>query len=198
MTNLFTDTRRWANADAWRRDVLELHRVGPIHRIETDEFDPFWAVIDHAAVFDVARRHQDFTNGPEAVLSKRSRIEAKRAKGAETVTLVQMDRPEHRDYRRLTADWFKPSRIERLTGRLQELSNRALATLEASGGRCDFAIDIALPYPLQVILELLGLPESDYERMLKLTQEMFGSSDPDHKPADSDPAATVLEFNRYF
>ena len=40
--------------------------------------------------------------------------------------------------------------------------------------RCDFARDIAMPYPLQVILAILGLPESDYPRMLKLTQELFG------------------------
>ncbi|MFK7918504.1 MAG: cytochrome P450 [Ilumatobacter sp.] len=198
MSNLFTDPRRWANANTWRNEVVALHDTGPIHRIETDEFDPFWAVIDHAAVFDVERRHQDFNNAPETVLSKRSRIEAKRAKGAETRTLIQMDRPDHREYRRLTADWFKPSSISRMSDRLQELSVEALAKLEAAGGSCDFATDIALPYPLQVILRLLGLPESDYDRMLKLTQEMFGSADPDHQPTDSDPAATVLEFNKYF
>ncbi len=42
------------------------------------------------------------------------------------------------------------------------------------GGECDFARDIAMPYPLQVILAILGLPESDYPRMLQLTQELFG------------------------
>lgn len=198
MSDLFTDARRWANADAWRRDVIDLHEIAPIHRIEADDFDPFWAVIDHAAVFDVARRHEEFTNRPEAVISKRSRMEVKKAKGAKTVTLIDMDRPEHRDYRRLTAAWFKPSSIERLAARIRALSGQALAKLEAGDGRCDFAIDIALPFPLQVILELLGLPESDYGRMLQLTQEMFGSADPDHRPADTDPAATVLEFNRYF
>ena len=34
-----------------------------------------------------------------------------------------------------------------------------------------------MPFPLQVILAILGLPESDYPRMLQLTQELFGSSD---------------------
>lgn len=198
MSNLFTDPLRWADAEQWRRDMLALHEVGPIHRIETDDFDPFWAVIDHATVFDVERRHQEFSNGPEAVVSKRVKIAAKAAKGAKTATLIDMDRPEHRDYRRLTADWFKPSSINRLNDRLTELSNEAVAKLEAADGRCDFVTEVALPYPLQVILELLGLPEADYGIMLQLTQEMFGSEDPDHKPSSSDPAATVLKFNRYF
>jgi cytochrome P450 len=198
VSDLFADAGRWADADAWRRDVVELHGRGPIHRIETEDFDPFWAVIDHASILDVVRRPAEFTNAPESVLSKRSRIAAKKARGAEVRTLVQMDAPDHRTYRRLTADWFKPSSIRSMAGRLDELSLRSLSTLEQSDGRCDFATDVALRYPLQVILELLGLPEEDYPRMLRLTQEMFGSSDPDHQRPDNDPAGTVLDFARYF
>ncbi len=198
MTDLFTDTRSWADALAWRRDIVSLHAEGPIHRVETDGFDPFWAVIDHAAVFDVERRHQDFTNGPEAVLSKRARIEAKKARGAEVHTLISMDEPDHRKYRRLTADWFKPSGLQAMSGRLNQLNAAVLDRLEQLDGRCDFATDVALAYPLQVILQLLGLPEADYGRMLRLTQEMFGSADPDHQRGDADPAATVLDFMAYF
>lgn len=198
MEDLFTDPARWANADLWRRDVIQLHAAGPIHRIEHEDFDPFWAVIDHEAVFDVARRHGDFENGLNSVLSPRARLEARAAQNVVIKTLVQMDPPEHRQYRRLTSDWFKPSSIRAMGDRLDELSAEAVATLERSNGHCDFAREIALSYPLQVILELLGLPESDYGRMLKLTQEMFGSADPDHGRDDDDPVATTLDFNRYF
>ena len=51
--------------------------------------------------------------------------------------------------------------------------------MAASGGRCDFVNEIALHYPLLVIMEILGLPEEDEPLMLKLTQEMFGATDPD-------------------
>jgi cytochrome P450 len=47
------------------------------------------------------------------------------------------------------------------------------------GGPCDFVADVALGYPLHVIMEILGVPERDEPRMLKLTQELFGSQDPD-------------------
>jgi len=149
-------------------------------------------------VFDIERRHAEFANAPEAVLSKRSRIEAKKARGAEVRSLISMDSPDHRKYRRLTADWFKPSSLQGMGSRLDELNADALAKLEQLDGRCDFATDIALDYPLQVILRLLGLPQTDFGQMLKLTQEMFGAADPDHQRRDVDPAATVLDFMAYF
>jgi cytochrome P450 len=49
----------------------------------------------------------------------------------------------------------------------------------ARGGRCDFVADVALGYPLHVIMDILGVPERDEPRMLRLTQELFGPQDPD-------------------
>jgi cytochrome P450 len=68
------------------------------------------------------------------------------------------------------------------------------------GGECDFARDIAMPLPLNVILAILGLPESDYPRMLKLTQELFGSADEEMRRGSSpeDLIAVVQDFFAYF
>ena len=57
-----------------------------------------------------------------------------------------------------------------------------------------------MPYPLQVILAILGLPESDYPRMLTLTQELFGSSDPELSRGQSleDLVAVIQDFFVYF
>ncbi|MFM6853338.1 MAG: cytochrome P450, partial [Sphingopyxis sp.] len=46
-------------------------------------------------------------------------------------------------------------------------------------GACDFAEDVAFLYPLRVIMSVLGVPREDEARMLVLTQELFGSSDPE-------------------
>lgn len=64
-----------------------------------------------------------------------------------------------------------------LNERPAELARQSVDEMTELGGECDFARDIAVPYPLQVILSILGLPESDYPRMLQLTQELFGASD---------------------
>jgi cytochrome P450 len=51
-----------------------------------------------------------------------------------------------------------------------------------------------------VILSLLGLPEDDFPRMMKLTQEMFGGDDEEHRRGDStdDLLAVLADFFNYF
>ncbi|MEM7340525.1 MAG: cytochrome P450 [Actinomycetota bacterium] len=91
--------------------------------------------------------------------------------------------------------------MRRLNDRLTELSEQAVATLEAAGGEIDFATEVALPYPLQVILRILGLPEEDFPRMMMLTQQLFGGEDPDLQRDEVSPevAAQVLgDFYQYF
>jgi cytochrome P450 len=196
--DLFSDNQKWGDLDSWNRAALALHDRGGIHRVERDGFSPFWAVTDHAAVMSIERRPAVFTNGPEPILQNADEI-ANRQMAIKA--LVHMDAPEHGKYRQLTADWFKPASISRLNDRLDELSRETLVRLGDMGGRCDFAVDIALPYPLQVILSLLGLPESDYPRMLALTQQLFGQEDPDLQrdpPSPETFAAIVMDFYTYF
>ncbi|MEL6982349.1 MAG: cytochrome P450 [Actinomycetota bacterium] len=196
--DIFTDNHRWGDLDDWNRAALALHEQGGIHRIERDGFQPFWAVIDHQAVLDIERQPELFTNGPEPVLADDNAIAAREL---EIKTLIHMDAPEHGKYRRLTNDWFKPASVRRLQDRLDELSREAVATMEAKGGECDFALDIALPYPLQVILKILGLPEEDFPRMMMLTQQLFGADDPDlqREPPSPEVLAQVIgDFYTYF
>ena len=196
--DIFTDNHRWGDLDEWQRTALELHRQGGIHRIERDGFDPFWAVIDHAAVLEIERQHELFTNGPEPVLAAQQTLAERQL---EIKTLIHMDEPEHLAYRRLTADWFRPASIRRLQDRLDEFSREAVARLERLGGHCDFACDIAMSYPLQVILRILGLPESDFPRMLMLTQQLFGQEDPELQRDEASPevlAQVIGDFYEYF
>lgn len=196
--DIFTDNHRWGDIDDWNATALELHERGGVHRIEPEGFTPYWAVIDHEALLDIERRDAEFTNEPEAVLTNEA---SKAARDIDIKTLIHMDEPQHGDYRRLTTAWFKPASVRRLDDRLQELSDEALAKLRSFGGECDFATDIALPFPLQVILKILGLPESDYPRMLKLTQELFGGEDPDLQREEVSPEVigqVLMDFYGYF
>ena len=196
--DIFTDNHRWGDIHDWNRAALALHDAGGIHRIERPGIRPFWAVIDHAALLEVERQSDIFTNAPQPVLRREAQIQGRRA---EIKSLVHMDGAEHSNYRKLISDWFKPRTIGRLEPRLDELSRKAIDKLEAAGGEIDFAAEIALRYPLEVILAILGLPESDYPRMLRLTQELFGEEDPDLQRADASPevfAEIVADFTAYF
>ena len=64
------------------------------------------------------------------------------------------------------------------------------------GSECDFAREIGLLFPLQVIMAILGVPECDEPMMLRLTQELFASEDPEFEVADQ--LDVVRAFFEYF
>jgi cytochrome P450 len=94
-------------------------------------------------------------------------------------SLVQMDGPDHPRYRALTQAWFLPGNLRKLEEQVWTIADHAVEQMAAHGGRCDFVADVALGYPLHVIMQILGVPEQDEPRMLRLTQELFGPQDPD-------------------
>jgi cytochrome P450 len=140
-----------------------------------------------------------FRNLPQPVLMETERERVIRQAG-DLATLVHMDDPDHRKYRALTADWFQSSSLARLEGRIAELARRAVDRMAALGSECDFAVDIATPMPLEVILSILGLPEADYPKMLQLTRELFQGDDPEFARGSTfEEFMTVMyDFFQYF
>ena len=204
-TDVFHNPLRYGDMRSWRDEVVGLHADGPVHLIDAEGFSPFWVVIGHDAVMEVERQPALFTNEPVPVLANDAALELQREQGMQIRTLIHMDRPDHTEYRKLTNDWFKPAAMAPMTERLDELSRHAVETLEAAAidgvGELDFNTDVAVPYPLQVILAILGLPADDYARMLVLTQELFGAEDPDLQREGSTPEdrmATLMDFYQYF
>jgi len=181
--------------------AARLRRDDPVHRVEHPDFNPFYVISRHGDVHDIEVRHATMLNAPRAILGTKQADENRRLQGHLVTSLVQMDDPAHRLHRQLTAEWFLPKNLARLQSHLDDLARRSLDQMIAAGGRCDFAADIAMQFPLYVILTILGLPESDYPRMLQLTQELFGAEDPEYA-RDEDRLAslkqTVAEFVTYF
>jgi len=177
-----------------------LRANNPLGRAELPEFDPFWIVTKHADILEVSRQNDLFHNGdlqttltPKAVDEK---VRAMTGGSPHLVrSLVQMDPPDHPKYRILTQAWFLPQNIRKLEDRIRQIARAHVDRMADMGGECDFVNDVALTFPLRVIMEILGVPESDEPRMLKLTQELFGSTDPDlnrgHKEMGEDFEANL-------
>ena len=181
---VFTDPLAYADERRFHAACALLRRDAPVHRVEVPGYNPFFAVTKHADVMEVSRRPDLWLNAPRPALGPSS---ADKARGDIPIrSLVQMDAPDHPTYRHITADWFKPRSIDRLDIRMGELARRYVDRMGELGGECDFVTDIAVHYPLYVILSLLGLPEADFSRMLRLTQELFGTSDPELGRKDPD------------
>ena len=160
-----------------------LRANNPLGVARTEKFDPFWVVTKHAHIQAISRQNDLFHNADYAtVLTARAGIERIRkiTGGPNLVrSLVQMDAPDHPKYRALTQGWFMPANLGKFEARIRHIARSTVARMLEKGGHCDFVADVALGYPLHVIMEILGVPEQDEPRMLKLTQELFGSQDPD-------------------
>ena len=154
----------------------------PIGLVQVDGYSPFRVITRYADVMAISRDNASFHNGPNPVLNtKLGYQKSLEMTGGKPIvmSLIQMDQPMHEKYRTLTSAWFQPGNLKRLEGRIRDLAKAAVDRMAASNGRCDFVNEIALHYPLLVIMEILGLPEEDEPLMLRLTQEMFGVTDPD-------------------
>jgi cytochrome P450 len=90
---------------------------------------------------------------------------------------VVLDAPKHPKLRRLTQDWFMPKSLARIEAAVRDLAARTIDRLVAAGPEADFVPLVSAPYPLHVVMQILGVPEEDEPRMLFLTQQMFGGQD---------------------
>ncbi|HWE55390.1 MAG TPA: cytochrome P450 [Acidimicrobiales bacterium] len=197
---IFADPAFYADPAAWHESAAILRRESPITKVTIPGYEDFWAVTKHADIMEIERNPDVFTNAPYPTIGPIASRPNNAEGGNPVNTLIQMDGKEHKDHRNIVNEWFKPASIKRMNDRVAELATQFVDRMEAMDGECDFANDIAMHYPLQVILSILGLPEEDHLKMLKLTQELFGAEDPDIGRAGEDGAIlqVLLDFVAYF
>jgi cytochrome P450 len=175
----------------------------PVSYLDHPEFEPFWVMTRHADIKYISQNNDKFLNNPRTVIMQREFEQALlnqfgTKNGLET--LIHMDNPKHRKLRNITRDWFKPAPIARLTPMMEEIAKQYVDKMEAMGGECDFVKDIALLYPLRVIMSIIGVAPEEEGMMLKLTQELFGGSDPTQSRGDGvdDGLGVLMDFFTYF
>ena len=195
-----TKASMWSNVDNAHVIYTDMRKNDPVSLIETDEYKPFWAVSKHADIIEVERQHEKFLNTQNSVLIRRKDEEIRAANPAQMRTLINMDGVEHAEFRRLTQDWFLPQNLKTLEAKVTQIAETFVDRMLATGGECDFVSDVAIWYPLRVIMMILGVPEEDEALMLKLTQEIFGSEDPDmqRKGTDEQRMQFMMDFFNYF
>lgn len=172
---LYGDQPRLQQFFSWLRDEH------PVAWADPAGYRPFWVVTRHADVREIERRADIFNAGPRSTLVPIEVEEAnRRFFGVETgfESLVVIDGARHQELRMMTQDYFLPKNIRRLQGMVDGLADAFVARLGDLDGACDIASDLVFWYPLRVAMTILGIDEADEARMLKLTHELFGSSDP--------------------
>jgi cytochrome P450 len=172
---VFADPLAYTDESKLHAALAHLRAHAPVSRVEVPDYRPFWAITKHADIMAIERDNAMFTNSPRPVLMTAEADDQQAAVGINT--LIHMDDPQHRVVRAIGADWFRPKAMRPLKVRVDELAKRFVDNMRELGNECDFVQEVAVNYPLYVIMSMLGLPEDDFPRMLKYTQEMFGNDD---------------------
>ena len=203
----------------------------PVVRIECPvdvpaalQHEPFCLVTRYDDVMRISKDNATFLNAPRpTVFTNRSgealarQVTAQQGEESPNLvsSLVAMDAPKHPKLRRLTQDWFMPKNLRSLEAQIRELAKATTERFIAAGGggsggsgSADFVTHVAAPYPLHVVMQILGVPEEDEPKMLFLTQQMFGGQDEDLSKsgmAEMTPEmitqivfGAVAEFETYF
>ncbi|MBW2270530.1 MAG: cytochrome P450 [Deltaproteobacteria bacterium] len=162
----------------------ELRRETPVHFFEPPGWPSFWAITKHADIVEISKQPDIFLNAPGMTLVRKRDEDGEAAAQRQQIkTVINMDPPEHRKYRTVASPYFSPRAMGRLDTQVAQTARQLVDGLGREG-ECDFITEIASLHPLKVIARILGVPEADEPFILKLTNELFGSEDPEFQRSE--------------
>jgi cytochrome P450 len=143
-----------------------------------DEPTGFWAVSRHADVLAASSDPDTFCSR-QGILLQDIGADLPEIPGA----LLYFDPPQHTRYRKLVQPGFSPSRMRAFEQRVGERA-RALVESVPDGEALDVVADVTVPYPLQIISELLGIPDEHWPRFYLWSEAFIAAADGGREQSD--------------
>jgi len=148
----------------------------------------YWAVTRHADILEASRTPSLFCSG----------------KGATNIpdlppmfleffgSLINQDDPQHLRLRKLVSSGFTPRQLARLQGDVQQAA-RDVVDAVIDKGSCDFVTEISAPFPIRIVCDMMGIPESQHGFVFDRTNIILGAGDPEYVPEGSDIGAALIQ-----
>jgi cytochrome P450 len=157
-------------------EYAKLRASAPVSLVTLPSGDPAWLVTRYE---DVRRVLTDPRFSREAITAPGAPQVMPIARGVRSI--VVMDRPEHTRLRGLISKAFSPRRIEAMRPRIQEITDGLLDAMVEAGPPADLMSGLALPLPIRVICELLGVPYEDVPGFRAWTDLMLNYATENHE-----------------
>jgi cholest-4-en-3-one 26-monooxygenase len=173
---------RWVEQEQTARDGMS-----------TESGNGYYALTRHADVAAVSKNSKVFSsweNGaiirfPEGIV--REMVEMQR------VIIINQDAPEHTHTRRIVSRAFTPRAVGGLEEVMHERAEKIVrGALEK--GAVDFVTEVAAELPLQLIADLLGVPQEDRGKLFEWSNLMMSGEDPDFAGQSDIAAAEILGY----
>ncbi|MHB1583103.1 MAG: cytochrome P450 [Acidimicrobiales bacterium] len=168
--------------ELWTR----LRREEPVAHMAPPGYTPFWAVVKHADVLEVAANPTRFSSAQGLILGR----EGTPIQPAEMV--VTLDPPRHGPLRRAAMSRFTPRSIRSRRQEIDRIAVELLDEVAADGDSgFDFVDRVAAPLPIAVVSWMLGVPRSDWQLLFRWTNEVIGKDDPEFRRPGETPGQTI-------
>ena len=192
----------WAWDDD-RRDgaFATLRREAPISFFEApivSGFEPGagnWALTTFEHVRFASRHPEVFSSSPTSVSLSDVAPEIAEFAGS----MITMDDPRHLRLRSIVNRAFTPRMVARIEESVRVRARRLVADMVAnhSGGRADFVESVSGPFPLQIICDMMGIPEADEPMVFHWTSAILGAGDDEVAGTFDEVVGAVLELAAY-
>ncbi len=172
------------DVDAFERatphDQFALLRAeSPVHRHKGAPGDEdYWCITKHADLKLVSKAPDLFSSERGGTL-----IRDQEPQSLEFMRqiMLNMDPPRHRQYRAIVNKAFTPRMVQDIDHVVDQLVTRIIDDV-CEKGECDFVEEIAAILPMEVICEMVGIPQEDRKAIYELGNKMVGFDDPEYHP----------------
>ncbi len=173
----------WGLDDDYRDGAFAtLRREAPISfwpAIEMEGFNGgngYWSLTKHDDVHFASRHPDIFSSSPNITINDNS-PELAEYFGS----MIVLDDPRHQRLRSIVSRAFTPKVVARIEASVRDRAHRLVESLIANhpDGEADLVSELAGPLPLQIICDMMGIPEEDHQRIFHWTNVILGFGDPD-------------------
>lgn len=164
--------------------------------------EDFWCITKHADLKTVSKHPELFSSEEKGTIIRdpdpQTLLQVRQI-------MINMDPPRHRQYRAIVNKAFTPRMMKGIVPAVDRLVDRIIDGV-CEKGECDFVEDVAAILPMEVICEMVGVPESDRRAIYELGNKMVGFDDPelnpeglpmDHAPGEQDQMQATIEMFMY-
>jgi cholest-4-en-3-one 26-monooxygenase len=172
-----------------------LRREAPVHwHPDPASFGGgWWAVTRYEDAVTVNRDYEHFSSARSATLFHDFDEEVL---AQQRMMMLNMDPPLHTRYRRLVNKGFTPRMIRDLEGKVVVATDGIIDAV-CERGSADFVEEIAAELPLQVIADLMGVPQEDRHLVFDWSNRMIGAEDPEYQVTPEASTQASMELYAY-
>jgi cholest-4-en-3-one 26-monooxygenase len=170
-----------------------LRRHDPVHWQDEENGPGFWAVMKYDDCVTVNRDFERFSSALKGTMPFELTDDEIAQQG---LMMLNMDPPLHTRYRRLVNKGFTPRMVRDLEESIHRSADAIIDSV-IEKGEADFVTDLSAELPLQVIAELLGVPQEDRHRMFEWSNRMVGNEDPEYQDQTELALTSAMELYAY-